>query len=181
MPSLSLADTLTHPVFSLVKLSLAHHNEWKVGDSCEARYSADSLWYPAKIDEMVKAGDKLRYVVTYNSFGNSEELAYEDIRDPQTTVSSASAAVPSTSVITAASTTTPVSSKTVPNGKSPASPGQKFEVGDICEGKFTVDETWYMCEIQQVLLGGRKYVVLYTDYGNSETLTPDRLRVPTFE
>ena len=46
------------------------------GSACEARYSADGLWYGAKIVSV--AGDQ--YTVTYTQYGNSEVLSSSDIR-----------------------------------------------------------------------------------------------------
>ncbi|KAK5581888.1 hypothetical protein RB653_003468 [Dictyostelium firmibasis] len=54
----------------------------------------------------------------------------------------------------------------------------KMTVGSVCEGLYTVDGIWYRAKIDSINKDGT-FVVTYTDYGNSETLTFDRIRPPT--
>ena len=45
---------------------------WKVGDTCEACFSEDQVWYTAKIDKI--SPDYQAYTVIYLEYGNSEVL-----------------------------------------------------------------------------------------------------------
>jgi len=48
-----------------------------VGTTCEGIYSADGLWYNARIDQVQADG---KYFVTYTDYGNSEALDIQHIR-----------------------------------------------------------------------------------------------------
>ncbi|KAN0032839.1 hypothetical protein ACTFIV_006766 [Dictyostelium citrinum] len=54
----------------------------------------------------------------------------------------------------------------------------KMTVGSVCEGQYSVDGIWYRAKIDSINKDGT-FVVTYTDYGNSETLTFDKIRPPT--
>lgn len=64
---------------------------WRVGERCQARYSADGLWYSATVIAVIsdsgkkaKAGDKrgppTRYRVRYHDYDGEEELASTSLR-----------------------------------------------------------------------------------------------------
>lgn len=166
-------------VFVTISISLAFSS------SSSARYSADSVWYAAVIDEVVESSEgKHKYVVTYTLFGNSEELAYEDLRAP-----SVGSEPPPSRLL---QPETPSHTFHQPQQQqqqqqvihsavsTPSKTLDTFLVGDICEGHFTEDDTWYMCEIQEVLDNGARFKVIYTDYGNSEIIPASRVRAPGF-
>jgi len=48
-----------------------------VGTICEAKYSADGVWYTAKIESILEGG---KYHVTYVEYGNNEVVSIADIR-----------------------------------------------------------------------------------------------------
>jgi len=50
---------------------------FSVGTICEAKYSADGVWYKAKIDEILEGG---KYNVTYVDYGNKETVSIADIK-----------------------------------------------------------------------------------------------------
>lgn len=54
----------------------------------------------------------------------------------------------------------------------------KMTVGSVCEGQYSVDGIWYRAKIDSINKDGT-FVVTYTDYGNTETLTFDKIRPPT--
>ncbi|KAM9978144.1 hypothetical protein ACTFIY_011900 [Dictyostelium cf. discoideum] len=54
----------------------------------------------------------------------------------------------------------------------------KMTVGSVCEGQYSVDGVWYRAKIDSINKDGT-FVVTYTDYGNTETLTFDKIRPPT--
>ncbi|KAM9979078.1 hypothetical protein ACTFIZ_000398 [Dictyostelium cf. discoideum] len=54
----------------------------------------------------------------------------------------------------------------------------KMIVGSVCEGQYSVDGIWYRAKIDSINKDGT-FVVTYTDYGNTETLTFDKIRPPT--
>ena len=49
------------------------------------------------------------------------------------------------------------------------------KAGEYCASRFTADNQWYRAQVQTVSKGG-VFKVLYIDYGNSETVSQDRLR-----
>jgi len=48
-----------------------------VGTTCEAKFSADGVWYKAVINSISEGG---KYHVTYTEYGNAEEVPITDIR-----------------------------------------------------------------------------------------------------
>jgi survival-of-motor-neuron-related-splicing factor 30 len=58
----------------------AHANFFSVGTICEGRYSADGVWYKAKINTILEGG---KYHVTYTDYGNEEVVSITDIRPLQ--------------------------------------------------------------------------------------------------
>lgn len=52
-------------------------NFFSVGTICEAKYSADGVWYKAKIEEILDGG---KYKVTYVEYGNGEVVSITDIK-----------------------------------------------------------------------------------------------------
>jgi len=52
----------------------------------------------------------------------------------------------------------------------------KWKVGDICEGCFTEDDVWYTAKIEEVYPETSSAFVTYTEYGNQETISFDRIR-----
>jgi survival-of-motor-neuron-related-splicing factor 30 len=55
----------------------AHANFFAIGTICEAKYSADGVWYKAKINAILEGG---KYHVTYTDYGNEEVVSITDIR-----------------------------------------------------------------------------------------------------
>jgi hypothetical protein len=43
-----------------------------------------------------------------------------------------------------------------------------FSVGDVVFAIFYVDGLWYRASVEEVLEGGMKYLVLFTEYGNHQ-------------
>ncbi|KAN0050783.1 hypothetical protein ACTA71_003931 [Dictyostelium dimigraforme] len=54
----------------------------------------------------------------------------------------------------------------------------KMTIGSVCEGQYSLDGIWYRAKIDSINKDGT-FVVTYIDYGNSETLTFDKIRPPT--
>jgi hypothetical protein len=124
----------------------------------KAKYT-DNKWYEARIESTIKEDGKFMYLVTYTEYGNSEYVGESDIKK----------SIPSTP-------------QTLPSNSSSSSKiisKHKYSKGDILQGKYTEDDEWYECEIVD-LIGENRYLVEYTEYGNSEELTEDRLK-PIYE
>ena len=60
------------------------------------------------------------------------------------------------------------------NSKTPSP--QQLKPGDFILAQFSVDEGWYRAKIDKILKNGQSFEAFYIDYGNSEVVTPDRLR-----
>jgi len=54
----------------------------------------------------------------------------------------------------------------------------KMSVGTQCEAQYSVDQIWYAAIIDSINKDGT-YSVTYTEYGNSETLSIDKIRPPS--
>ena len=52
--------------------------DWKVGDTCEAKYHGDGKWYEARIQTMT--ADKSTFVVLYSGYNETDKLSLKDIR-----------------------------------------------------------------------------------------------------
>lgn len=58
-------------------LNLTSPGFFAVGTVCEAKYSADGVWYKAKIDGILEGG---KYQVTYVDYGNKEVVSIANIK-----------------------------------------------------------------------------------------------------
>lgn len=104
---LELKSTLVKKIAELVSSS----SSFTIGQKVEALFIEDNCWYPAVINGV--SGEK--YIVTYEGWGNSEELSGSSIRQP------------TSSVILPISSDTPPANTNIPNPSlSPA---------DITEGE----------------------------------------------
>jgi hypothetical protein len=75
----------------------------EAGSHVAARFTEDSVWYPAVIDAVV--GDGQQYTVTYTQFGNSETLGSDSVLAPSTATPSAAAVAAPTEAEAAAAPT----------------------------------------------------------------------------
>ena len=50
---------------------------WRIGDTCEGRWTEDLNWYRAKIEDMSNDG---QFLVTYLEYGNQEILRADSLR-----------------------------------------------------------------------------------------------------
>ena len=76
----------------------------EAGSHVAARFTEDSVWYPAVIDVVVDDGQQ--YTVTYTQFGNSETLGSDSVLAPSTTTPSAAAVAGAAPTASAVSTPT---------------------------------------------------------------------------
>ena len=135
--------------------------KFKVGESVEACFTEDNVWYKAVVAAVQPSG---KFSVRYTEYGNGEDLTADRIR----TLPSQGAPVPMAVPVTAVSGPAPVS---LP----PARSASKWKAGDLVEAKFSEDGVWYPATVSEVRPDGQ-YAVLYTEYGNSELVSEDSIR-----
>jgi len=54
--------------------------------------------------------------------------------------------------------------------------GDALEVGTLCAALYSEDELWYRSRVTELDRDGGNAVVLFIDYGNSDTVAIDSLR-----
>jgi len=74
---LPTSPKLAHSSSHLSASSAASPSFFAVGTICEAKYSADGVWYKAKIESILEGG---KYHVTYIDYGNNEVVSIADIK-----------------------------------------------------------------------------------------------------
>uniref|UniRef100_A0A0K8SV12 RING finger protein 17 n=1 Tax=Lygus hesperus TaxID=30085 RepID=A0A0K8SV12_LYGHE len=62
-------------------------------------------------------------------------------------------------------------------GTEPLYPPVQWSVGDICLGKFHLDNKWYRAEITKVYATASHHLVKFVDYGNEEYLKDEEIRL----
>jgi len=120
---------------------------WQVGDLCEARWTEDDEWYAARIESIHPSGQQV--AVYFTEYGNRDVVTLDRLRRPSAPAH-------------------------VSTGASPKSPA--WTVGQLCEARWTEDDVWYQARIDAVSADGRQYAVTFVEYGNTDTVGPERLR-----
>ena len=146
---------------------------FKIGDTIEGRFTEDDVWYPARIDRVTPEG---KVSVTYTEYGNTEDLPLDRVR-LKTAVPAHPAPV---TIAVAAPVPVPVPAPAPAPAPVAAVPSSKWKQGQVVEARFSEDGIWYPASIAEVTADGH-YLVVYTEYGNSEILAESAVRAPPGE
>merc|ERR1719319_2102483 len=163
-----------------------------VNDICIAKWSEDEVWYDAVIQSVNADGS---YVVQFTDYGNTDTvdkafvvsdaskiskendecldenviLVQSDETDAEGTLKQETTLVTSTNNVEEPKILEQkpflevkkmTDKKTVKTG---------FRVDDVCVAKWSEDQVWYNAKIQSLDADG-SYSVLFTDYGNTDTV-----------
>ena len=141
---------------------------WAAGDLCSACWSEDGVWYDAVIESV--DGDK--FTVLFTEYGNRDTLPASALLPRGTTDSERQRHVQSLTPELPPVKEPPAPAK--PVAQAAASKPARWAVGDACSARWSEDGIWYDAVIESV--SGSQYSVLFTEYGNRDTVSADGLR-----
>merc|ERR1719318_2234590 len=155
---------------------------FQVGDDVVAKWSEDSTWYNAKVE----AVNDDEYSVLFTDYGNSATAKHAEVLKSAVDIPSAEIVDECVKVATAedipadetvvecvevmaTAEDIPVAETVEVTHPSPA-----VTVGSECIACWSEDSVWYNARVDGVEEGGQ-YHVTFTDYGNTDLVTRDRI------
>merc|ERR1719318_224565 len=155
---------------------------FQVGDDVVAKWSEDSVWYNAKVEAV--NGDE--YSVLFTDYGNSASAKHAEVLKSAVDIPTAEIVDECVKVTTAedipaaetvdecvegmATTESILVAETV----EVTNPSPAVTVGSECIACWSEDSVWYNARVDGVEEGGQ-YHVTFTDYGNTDIVTKDRI------
>merc|ERR1719318_1233096 len=137
---------------------------FQVGDDVVAKWSEDSKWYNAKVE----AVNDDEYSVLFTDYGNSANAKHAEVLKSAVDIPAADLVVECVEVMATAEDI-PVAETVEVTHPSPA-----VTVGSECIACWSEDSVWYNARVDGVEEGGQ-YHVTFTDYGNTDIVTKDRI------
>jgi hypothetical protein len=139
---------------------------FSIGDVVVAKWEEDDVWYNAKVEEVTDEG----YLVLFTDYGNSalakHSLVFKtasEIPTNETIDECVELRAKSEDILVAETSLAPAA----------VVPG--WTRGSVCIVRWTEDEVWYNAVVDSEVDLSGKYQVIFTDYGNTDTVTIDRI------
>merc|ERR1719318_2034900 len=137
---------------------------FQIGDVVVAKWSEDSTWYNAKVE----AVNDDEYSVLFIDYGNSVTAKHAEVL--KSAVDIPAAEIVDECVEGMATTESILVAETV----EVTNPSLAVTVGSECIACWSEDSVWYNARVEGVEEGGQ-YHVTFTDYGNTDIVTKDRI------